>query len=334
MNRPLSIAALAGAALLAVGASAHAGVAQPGSLLLFPCYDNARGTNTLITVTNESSDPQAGNIKVEYVYINAYGCLETNRTRTLTPNDTLTVSTLLDNPNAQRGYLWVFAKDLLGRAIKHDHLLGTAHVADGGGGNDYEYSAIVFKAGAALAAGAPSDLDSDGIRDLNGNEYEQAPDEILIPRFLGQEGGAEEGQVLSDDNVSSLVLINLTGGAQFDTILDFLVYNDNEEVFSTQYEFRCWKKVNLLRISNVFLDEFLETTTHSLPETVDGSETGWMRIDGNVANSSAASFDDPAFLAVLIERLDGSICEVLPFGVGTQDNGDLLPLGVLGDNGL
>ena len=334
MIRPLSIAALASAAFLAVGASAHAGVAQPGSLLLFPCYDNARASNTFITVTNESTDPSAGNIRVEYVYINAYGCLETNHTRTLTPNDTLTVSTYHDNPNAQRGYLWVFAKDLQGRAIKHDHLIGTAHVAGGGDEDDYEYSPFVFKAGAALAEGAPTDLDSDGIRDLNGNEYEMAPEEILIPRFIGQEGGANTGKVLSDSNVSALVLINLTGGAQFDAILDFLVYNDNEEVFSTQYEFRCWKKVNLLQISNVFLNAFLETTNDADPESLDGSETGWMRIDGNVANSSAASFNDPAFLAVLLERLDGSTCEVLPFAVGTQDNGDLLPLGVLGDNGL
>ncbi|MBI5362877.1 MAG: hypothetical protein HZA53_06835 [Planctomycetes bacterium] len=334
MHRSFSLAALAGAAFLAVGASAHAGVAQPGSLLLFPCYDNARGSDTLITVTNESADPQATNIKVEYVYVNAYGCLETNRTRTLTPNDTLTVSTYLDNPNAQRGYLWVFAKDLLGRAIKHDHLIGTAHVAGGGGEDDLEYAPFVFKAGAALAAGALTDLDSDGIRDLNGNEYEPAPEEILFPRFLGQEGGGNAGKELSNSNVSTLVLINLTGGAQFDAIVDFLVYNDNEEVFSAQYQFRCWKKVNLLQISNVFADWFLATTNHAANESIDGSESGWFRIDGNVANSSAASFQDPAVLGALIERIDGSNSAVLPFAVGTQNNGDLLPLGVLGDNGL
>ncbi|MFO1011222.1 MAG: hypothetical protein U1F29_14250 [Planctomycetota bacterium] len=333
MIRPFSFAALAGAAFLALGASAQAGVAQAGSLLLFPSYDNARGSDTFITVTNESSDPLAANIKVEYVYINAYGCLETNRTRTLTPNDTLTVSTLLDNPNAQKGYLWVFAKDAQGRAIKHDHLIGTAHVAGGGGEDDYEYAPFVFKAGAALADGAATDLDSDGIRDLNGNEYEQAPDEILIPRFVGQEGGGMHGKDLSYNNGSNLVLINLTGGAAFEAIVDFLVYNDNEEVFSAQYQFKCWKKVDLLRISNVFADWFLASTGHNPAESLDGSETGWMRLDGNVAFSSAAQFQDPAILAMLLEHIDGSTCGELPFAVGTQANGDLLPLGVLGDNG-
>jgi hypothetical protein len=286
-------------------------------------------------VTNENSDPQNGSVKVEYVYINGYNCLETNRTRTLTPNDTLTVSAFLDNPNMQRGYLYVFAKSMTtGRAIKFDHLIGTSRIVTGGDNGDYELSPFVFKAGSALAEGANTDLDSDGIRDLNGNEYEKAPDQILIPRFVGQTGGANKGRDLQGDNVSYLVLINLSGGAAFDAIVDFLVYNDNEEVFSTQYQFRCWKRVPLLDISNVFADSFLVSTNNALSESLDGSETGWMRLDGSVAFSSAAQIQDPAILAVLIEKIDGATCGELPFGIGEQDNGDLLPRGVLGDNGL
>ncbi len=228
----------------------------------------------------------------------------------------------------------MFAKDNQGRAVKHDHLIGTAHVVGGGGEDDYEYSPFVFKAGEALAAGAATDLDGDGLRDLNGLEYEQAPDEILIPRFVGQEGGAGHGKDLSNSNGSGLVLINLTGGAAFEAIVDFLVYNDNEEVFSAQYQFKCWKKVDLLRISNVFANWFLESTGHNPAESVDGSETGWMRLDGNVAFSTAAQFHDPAILAMLIEKIDGSTTGELPFAVGVQPNGDLLPLGVLGDTSL
>ena len=141
------------------------------------------------------------------------------------------------------------------------------------------------------------------------------------------------GKDLSYNNGSNLVLINLTGGAAFEAIVDFLVYNDNEEVFSAQYQFKCWKKVDLLRISNVFADWFLASTGHNPAESLDGSETGWMRLDGNVAFSSAAQFQDPAILAMLLEHIDGSTCGELPFAVGTQANGDLLPLGVLGDNG-
>src|SRR5262249_10923632 len=162
-----------------------------------------------ITVTNQNADPVNGTVKVEYVYINAYNCQETNRTRTLTPNDTLTVLSSLDNPNATRGYVYVFAKHpTTGRAIKFDNLIGTSRVQGVGENDDYELAPFVFKAGAALADGANTDLDSDGIRDLNGNEYEQAPDQILIPRFVGQKGGANNGKELAGNNASSLVLIN------------------------------------------------------------------------------------------------------------------------------
>ena len=335
MIRSFSSAALAGVACLALGASAFAGVQAAGSLLVFPCYDNGRGATTLLTVTNQNSDPATGTVKVEYVYINAYNCQETNRTRTLTPNDTLTVLSSLDNPNANRGYVYVFAKHpTTGRAIKFDHLIGTSRVVGVGENDDYELSPFVFKAGAALAEAANTDLDSDGIRDLNGSEYEQAPEEVLVPRFVGQQGGGYMGKHLVADNASSLVLINLSGGAAFDAIVDFLVYNDNEEVFSAQYQFNCFKKVDLLSISNVFADSFLQTTSHNPLESVDGSETGWMRLDGSVAFSSAAQILDPALLAMLIEKIDGATCGVLPFAIGEQNNGDLLPLGVLGDNGL
>ncbi|MBI5364581.1 MAG: hypothetical protein HZA53_15495 [Planctomycetes bacterium] len=308
---------------LALSGSVHAGVAQASSLLLFPCYDNSRGTQTFLTVTNTNDDQQSGSIKVEFVYVNQNNCLETNRTRTLSPNDTLTVITALDNPNSVRGYVYVFAKSLTtGQAVKADQLIGTSRFFGAAAADDYEVQPFAFQAGAALANGADTDGDHDGVHDLNGTEYEKAPAEIQIPRFFGQ-----------DPNRSSLVLINLTGGAQFQAIVDMLVYNDNEEVFSTQYQFQCWKKVPLLDISNVFSQAFLQTTGHATGENVLGVETGWIRINGNVAFSSAAQFTDPAVIALLIENFLGGQGADLPFARGVQDNGDLLPLSVLGDNG-
>ncbi len=332
MIRSSSFAALAGTACLALGSFAHAGVAQAGSLLVFPCFDTSRGAETIITVTNQNDNPTSGTVKVEYVYINGYSCQETNRTRTLTPNDTLTVLATWDNPNVQRGYVYVFAKDVVtGRAIKFDNLIGASRVIGCSDNNDYEVAPFVFLAGAGLAAGAQTDLDNDGIRDLNGNEYEQAPAQILIPRFIGQECGHTMGKDLNDSNLSSLVLINLSGGAQFTAIIDFLIYNDNEEVFSAQYDFQCWKKVPLLHISGVFHNNFLLTTNHNVAESVDGGETGWMRINGLVASSTAAQIADPAVLAVLIEKIDGATCAELPYAIGVQPNGDLLPRGIFGD---
>jgi hypothetical protein len=50
--------ALAAAALsgLSLDARAGAGCPEPGSLLVFPCFTNARGDDSIVTVTNTNSD--------------------------------------------------------------------------------------------------------------------------------------------------------------------------------------------------------------------------------------------------------------------------------------
>jgi hypothetical protein len=313
-----------------VGLSANsfaAGLAEPGSLLVFPCFDSTRGAKSLITVTNTNTDSSSGNIKIEYVYINGANCLETNRTRTLTPGDTLTVVPAADNPNFHMGYLYVFAKNnVTGRATSFNHLVGASLTLAADDTKDYTLAPIVFRA--VPAEGADTDLDSDGLRDLNGLEYEKVPDVLVFPRFLGQGG----------DVTSRLCLINLSGGSQFDAVVDFLVYNDNEEVFSAQYQFRCWARVNLLDISGIFGNDFLLTTNHNTNEIFVGTtnvpqvETGWFSIDGALANSSAATISDPAILGALIECLAGDGGADLPFGLGEQDNGDLVIHSIFGDN--
>ncbi|MBI5363307.1 MAG: hypothetical protein HZA53_09015 [Planctomycetes bacterium] len=297
----------------------------PGSLLVYPEFDNRFGDTTLLTVTNV--DGEGSDVNVEFVYIgkrdangNPLDCLEVNRTRRLTPNDTLSLITRNDNPNQSQGYVYAFAKSrTTGQAIVHNALIGQALVIDGIESLDYSYNAYSFLA--LGNEGEATDRDGDGIRDLNDVEYQCAGDETLIPRFLGQGKGVH----------SSLVLINLTGGARFEATLDFLAFNDNEEAFSGQIVFQCWDKLELGEISQVFTAGFLETTGHAPQENVQGVETGWLRIDGNVAQSSATSFDDPAFLALLVERVGNYTVADLPFETGSQTNGDLLPRGVLGD---
>jgi hypothetical protein len=300
---------------------------ESGSLLLFPLFDNTRGQQTLITVTNTNSDPLSGSVRLEYVYISRVGCQEFNRSRTLTPNDTLSVLTKFDNPNMVQGYAYVVARSLTtGKAIKFDHLIGT--MVSYGMGN-FELDPFVFRAGAALADGAPTDLENDGVgdglRDLDGQEYEAAPAELLIPRFFGQDLSLE----------SELILINLTGGAQFDALVDLLIYNDNEEVFSGQYSFRCWKRTRLLDISAAFSNSFLLSTNQAPNEINAGGgpaaiETGWLRINGNLANSTQTALADPAILAVRIDDVLGAPSAALPFAKGLQVNGSLLSHSVSG----
>ena len=77
-----------------------------------------------------------------------------------------------------------------------------------------------------------------------------------MPRFLGQD----------NQFVSSLVLLNLTGGSQFTAIVNFLGYNDNEEVFSAQESFVCWEKRRLTQISGSFDQVFLAQTNNASNE--------------------------------------------------------------------
>ena len=323
---------VAGLACFGLTTSALAGQGVPGSLLVFPNFDNTRGDLTFLTVTNTSDDQVNGAVNVEFVYINGVNCQEFNRTRTLTPNDEITVITQIDNPNMHKGYCYVFAKSkITGAAIKFDHLIGTALIVEANNGvdtPDYSINPWVFKAGAALAEGNPTDLNTNGLRDLNGLEYELAPDKLDQPRFFGEGGGFTAA--------TQLVLINMTGGAAFNTVVDFLVYNDNEEVFSAQYNFGCWAKVHLHNISNVFDNAFLVTTNHAageIPGLPSGfAETGWYRINGNTSFSTAAQFFDPAILSAQIETIIGHFGgAVLPFTEGTQANGSLLSHNLFGN---
>jgi hypothetical protein len=66
--------------LLAAGARANTNNNEPGSLLVFPIFDNTSG-NTIISVVNTNNDftsvgfnQFAGTVKVEFVYVNGLNC--------------------------------------------------------------------------------------------------------------------------------------------------------------------------------------------------------------------------------------------------------------------
>jgi hypothetical protein len=311
MMKLLSTAAVG----LALAATAQANsIDRAGSLLVFPYFSNNSGSTTYLTVTNSNADA-AGTIDVEFVYINGDDCLEFNRTRRLTPNDTITVSTMLDNPNDRRGYVYAFAKSTTtGAATSFNFLEGNSIVFSGPDALMTNIAPVVYAA--VPNQGANTDVDGDGNRDLNGAEYAGSANEIHIPRFVA-------------DANSSLIVLGLTG-AQFRTVISFLAYNDNEEAFSGQFTVDCWDIRRLQNISGVFTESFLESTNHTMNETgVNGNETGWIRLVGQTAFSSAAQRSNPAFIAMSIDQ---GAYSSLPYGAGTNNNGDLLVLGPFTDN--
>jgi hypothetical protein len=320
-------------AFLLVGSAATAQNNPAGSLLVFPEFDNRAGVANVVTVTNtHNGENGAGTIDVEYVYIGKPDprsgttlCSEFNRTETLTPNDTLTLLPKYHTPELVQGYIYVFAKDPdSGLPVSFDYLVGSSLKVDTIYLLDYGINAATFQSGSKLSDYALTDIDDDGLRDLNGIEYEGVADEVIIPRFFGQ----------NFFNVSELHLVALSGGVDFTTTLDFLIYNDNEEGFSREYTFQCWDRVKLMDISGIFDNDYLKNFTNHDPNEIIGFpdlESGWMRIDGLTANSSATSIPDPAFLAFLSEGLETVRIADLPFTNGVQFNGDLLASGVEGD---
>jgi hypothetical protein len=301
---------------------------EPGSLLVYPAYDNRVESLSVVSVVNTNGDLVNGNVAVEFIYINGDNCLEFNRTHLLTPKDTFTAVTKFHNPNATQGYVYVFAKNpSTGAAIAWDYLIGSMFVTAGTNTLGFETLPFVFKAGAVARNGAPlpdrtpTDFDFDGIRDLNGVKYEKAGDVYMIPLFIGNDANVQ----------GELVVIGLTG-IRFTNIINFLIYNDNEEVFSSQLVFDCWDRVPLTSITNAFSNSFLVTTNDNPNETQGlNNETGWYEMDGLNSFSTAAQIVSPAFLAMQIQRIGGSQASSLAFQRGRQANGDLLPTGLFGD---
>ncbi|MEW6745542.1 MAG: hypothetical protein AB1486_22545 [Planctomycetota bacterium] len=318
--RSLLIFTLVCGAIVSGATLASAGGPEPGSLLLYPIFDSSPGVATVFTVTNTNADPQTGAVYVHFYYIDGTTCQESNRVERLTPNDTFTCIASAHNPQQSFGYLYLVATDG-SRPITFNYLVGQLVTVDGIEGVEYGMNAWSFQGMTAYRTG--TDLDADGIRDLDGLEYEQAPDQHFVTRFFGQGGPFE----------SELVLVNLTGGTQFRSTIDFLVYNDNEQVFSAETSFTCWTRRFLLDVSGIFSQVFLDWSIDDLEELygMPSIETGWIRLDGSIATSPTKSIDDPAFLAALIERVGSYGAADLPFGGGTQANGDLLPRSVNGD---
>jgi hypothetical protein len=316
---------------------------QCGSLLLYPEFRNQKGVLTLLTVTMGCCSPSPSNTIVEFRFIRGETCNESNQSFTLTPCDTVTMLTSAVNsggPGAQ-GYAYAFARNNIpspnnptGTPVVFNHLIGQELILNGIESLNYGMNAVSFKAFGANANdqvdNTPNDDDGDGIRDLNGPndpkpEYEEAPDKILIPRFLGQTPGITD---------SHLILINLSGGQAFTTVISILGFDDSENPFSATYQFYCWARPSLLEINQAFSNLSLLSTSTS-PNEILGAPTqkaGWFIVDGLVANSSVEAIQDPAIYAVLIECLGPGHCASdLPWELCSQTNGDLLPVSPLGD---
>lgn len=294
---------------------------RPGSLLLYPEFDNRSGVVTTYSITNTSFTQ---GIEAKFWYVDRDDCSSFDRKVQLTPRDTLTLITNFHNPGQNRGYCYVVAQCWQNnRPVVFDHLIGQLTVVQGIDNFGFAINAVAFP-GIGEGGGMSScelrftDVNGNTLHELDGIEYGPAPDQLLIPRFFGQD----------DTYRSELILIGLSGGKQFTTTVDFMIYNDNEEAFSSEYTFYCWTRVPLLDIDYTFSQDFLSQWTNNDPEELFGDptvQTGWMEIQGFVANSPTTSILHPAVYAVLIEKTGPNLeAADLPWGRCSRETGALL----------
>ena len=98
------------------------------------------------------------------------------------------------------------------------------------------------------------------------------------------------------------------------TTAGLLIYNDNEEVFSADYSFQCWRRVPVLSVSGAFADFFLRASNQN-PSEVEGApflESGWFDIKGLTASSTQGSTENPPILGMLVDIAPVGTAE-LPF---------------------
>lgn len=319
---------LALAALTLFATSASAQHASPGSLLVYPhiaadpheSHDSREGNGKATSVLSITNTSPTEEIRVHFIFVDGETCAKTNLYETLTPKDTFTAITNYWIPARGTGYIYAYAVNSSGQAIDFDHLIGSSETGDGYNASYLGMNTITFQG--QTGHGNPTDLDADDNRDLDGLEYSAAPDRLMVPRFYGQPGYG--GSPLGYTG-SKVVLIGLSG-TKFDTTVDLLIYNDNEEAFSSEVTFDCWDIRPLTSISGAFTQDFLHYATNQDPGEIVGLtniESGWYEMNGAVASSTTTSIADPAFLAVHVSLIDLPVAN-LPFAIGEQTNGQLL----------
>ena len=323
-----ALASLCAATLVS---DAMAGGREPGSLLVYPVHRSGGQQSvtpggaffTVVSVTNTNLQPATvlslgGSTNVHFNYVNVvknpldpfkpYGCSIFDRVEALTPADTLSVLTSCHNATfgGQEGYLVVYAENpsLFQTPWSFNNLLGSELVL-ASSGIAYSIEAVALKS--PVAAGSPTDVNTNLARDFDGVEYEKLPDLLYIDSFIA----------IQD---SALSLINFTGTDADTNRVWFSVWNDAEFPLSASLEFKCWFEERLSRVSTLFTDQFLSSTPNDPNELdldcngSDDIETGWAIIQSLGVRNPGGTLISP----------DGAMLGALTTGAGSTVNGGRL----------
>jgi hypothetical protein len=294
--------ALALVGFVAPVVSADSAGRHPGSLLIYPIFDSGPRAGTVISVANVSTTVS---VDAHFIYIDADNdWREFNRFELLTPRDEFTIRASTHVAGAKRGFLYVVA-EIANGGTKRDpdtlnYLIGDEIVVDSSDNFLYAFEAIPFcrKAGA---------IDNgDDVLDFNNEEYFKVSDKMYVSSFLGNTYVKDA----TDNLTTTLIFVALVGSSDYETRLDLLPYNNNEDEYSAGYRFRCWAAVKARDIDDLFSDTFLKSQP-----TWDNREiglpwtSGWVEIDGDEAVDVVGNepkINDPPFVGAMVQALGRS----------------------------
>jgi len=297
---------------------------EPGSVLVFPrtgfpdvgSFVGVSVTNTSLAPATHLDPGGTTHARFDYVSVDGATCTITERRVALTPADTTTRLVHCHLGSAPLGgYLVVSAEDPAqpGLDWAHDHLVGSQFVIEGYG--VYALPALAFQA--VGREHTPTDADGDGLLDFDGVEYAQLPDELYLDSFLASPA-------------ARLALINLSGSTASTAHVDMVVWNDHEVPLSVTTSFPCWMERRLVDLSALFDPLYLAQNTPDDPSETDVDcdgkgevETGWIRIQGDLAVSPDGVVEDPALLGAFTgPAVDGG--RPLWHSVEKQSGGEFL----------
>lgn len=272
---------------LAIGSSvAIAEAPAAGSVLVYPLYDSAPGSGTVVCVTNTEVDTRIcaddfreGAVMVHFTYFDGATCREFDRYEFLTPGDTMCIIADEHNPEGDAGYLVVMALDPTTLSPLHfNHLVGQAIVVQSGLNFAWSYTPLSFLAQGTVGALCDRDDpdaagDGDGGADFDGVEYDMFPRELVIPTFF------EEDATFGNQ----LTLMSSAGG-DYSNEIRYLIYNNIEQPFSRSHAFTCWWSGELSEISGAAAN-----LSGDPEEFGHGTETGWASIRGNFLKDQAGN---------------------------------------------
>lgn len=255
---------------------------QPGSVLVFPKFDESENTATQLRITNTHDSAYVG-VRLDIICPGVKGfkaesrCETTDVHRRISPHGTEVIDV---GPYAQcdEGFVVAIAEEApltatqpsSGSAISWNYLTGSYHIITSDGAEADQAIAIQSIA----PDGTLLDPEGDGLQfgpDGTGSQDYVALGTTLYTDFRA--GGVVEDQP-EEQLGSELVLLSLdtiVGAQNPPTLVNINFWNENQVQYSASVEYVCWTRVPLEEISELFLADNLGTATGSMRLTPAGN---------------------------------------------------------------